>query len=159
MRKLKWNTIPILSIILISFLLLVLFALVLTDSTKGLLDKSTIGILILTLLVYYSQMYINQVNNHYSLESSFRIKQLENLYLPLKTVSSDFDKFDYKELVKYSYLASAELDQCIDDLIEYLKSPDDFTANEKSKLFKKVEDALKTDIESLEKDITMYLKK
>ena len=71
-------------------------------------------------------MYINQVNNHYSLESSFRIKQLENLYLPLKTVSSDFDKFDYKELVKYSYLASAELDQCIDDLIEYLKSPDDF---------------------------------
>ena len=44
MRKLKWNTIPILSIILISFLLLVLFALVLTDSTKGLLDKSTIGI-------------------------------------------------------------------------------------------------------------------
>ncbi|ETA68890.1 hypothetical protein MettiDRAFT_2378 [Methanolobus tindarius DSM 2278] len=130
-------------------------------------DIATIVILTITAIIYLLQNHLN-FNNHLELlDSTYRIKQLEELYMPLYSVSPDFWKLDVKEIERFSYLASDELGQMvqmddkeislIDKFIKYLKSPDDFTFHEKNEVYEKVASAIEEDIKLLKKDLNIHL--
>jgi hypothetical protein len=121
------------------------------------IQVATIGILALTLMFNSIQLEATRANNDKVNDIKFRIKQFEELYMPLKTVSPNFEKLDVKEIAKYSYLASTELSKHIDNLIDYIKSPGDFTIQEKKKLLKNIEDAIENDTDTLKKDLNFHL--
>lgn len=150
------------------FLLIVYLAyvtsLIFNSENPDVVGAATIGILVFTAVVYMAQMELNKRSHLITLKSTFIVKQLEELYMPLKHAYPTFEGLNVKDIEKYSYLAASKLDVHIEKFIEYLKSPDDFTFDEtysdKDTLYKAVASAVDGDIkESLMKDVRVYLNK
>ncbi len=129
-------------------ILMILYYMV-VSSNRDLIEVSTVGILILTLVIYSGQLHINVQAN----KTLLRTKQFEELYMPLKSEAPEFENLNIKEIEKYSYLASTELSKYIDEFIECIKASDTFSLHEKNKLYENVEDAIEKDIGLLKNDL------
>lgn len=89
------------------------------DSIFLIFDGSaTIIISVLAIAFVLFNAYLSQRNHNEQIEMSYRVKQLEELYLPLKTALEYTHKIDVVRLEKYSYLAVGELAPFIKPFIE-----------------------------------------
>lgn len=101
-------------------------------------------------------VYINQHNHNERIRLTYKEKQLEELYYPLKTALDYSHKIDIERLEKYSYLAIEELETHISSFIERQKS---LSGNENIHPSDTVVlGAIERDILKIQKDLKLYLR-
>lgn len=141
------------SILMILMCIFLTIYLILTLIKPDLIGPATIGILGLTFLAATGQMDINKQHHKQIIHTTYRTKQLEDLYMPLQSVSPNFWKLDVKEIEKYSYLAMGKLEKHIEALVTFLKAPNELTFPERTELYTEIADAIEEDIAELKKDL------